>query len=212
MKYKLEMYGWELEASGHSLTDVQVEDIQNLMEENGVEELWEVRYDIEDEGIIQDLYSPDMFQISKGLDNNTLWFSIKDENDKEVLSFEESDMVEIDDMLGDDFFNLSYPGYSAIPGQINDWGGDNEVVGNVLVIFDESKGGIAEFEHIESNEIPKAKDFAIQYGSIETPDAEWGFVNKVFYKGKELEVYDHLDNTGKASTVEIYCKGGIIIK
>ena len=35
--------------------------------------------------------------------------------------------------------------------------------------------------------------------------------NKVFYKGKELEVYDHLDNRGKAATVEIYRKDGSTI-
>ena len=31
-------------------------------------------------------------------------------------------------------------------------------------------------------------------------------VSKVFFRGKELDVYDHLDNRGKSSTVEIYRK------
>ena len=30
-KYKLEMYGWEVEATGHSITDEQVKKIQDLM-------------------------------------------------------------------------------------------------------------------------------------------------------------------------------------
>ena len=61
MKYKLEMYGWEVEATGHSLTDEQVKSIQDLMETNGADELWEVRHDIELEGIVDDLYNPDLY-------------------------------------------------------------------------------------------------------------------------------------------------------
>ena len=83
MKYTLEMYGWEVEATGHSLTDEQVKEIQDLMETNGVDELWEVRDDIELEGIVDDLYNPDLYHTSRALDNNGLWFSLKDENDKE---------------------------------------------------------------------------------------------------------------------------------
>ena len=48
MKYKLELYGWDVEAVGHSITDKQVEDIQSLMKEKGHDELWEVRHDLED--------------------------------------------------------------------------------------------------------------------------------------------------------------------
>ena len=31
VNYKLEMYGWEVEATGHSITDEQVKKIQDLM-------------------------------------------------------------------------------------------------------------------------------------------------------------------------------------
>ena len=47
MKYKLEMYGWSVEAMGHSLNDSQVKSIQDLMESNGHSELWEVRNDLD---------------------------------------------------------------------------------------------------------------------------------------------------------------------
>ena len=58
-KYKLEMYGWEVESTGHSITDEQVKSIEDLIKTKGVNELWEVRFDIEDEGILEDLYNPD---------------------------------------------------------------------------------------------------------------------------------------------------------
>jgi hypothetical protein len=51
MKYKLEMYGWSVEAMGHSLNDSQVKSIQDLMESNGYSELWEVRNDLEEVGV-----------------------------------------------------------------------------------------------------------------------------------------------------------------
>ena len=35
MKYKLELYGWSVEAMGHSLNDSQVKAIQDLMQSNG---------------------------------------------------------------------------------------------------------------------------------------------------------------------------------
>ena len=207
MKYKLEMYGWEVEATGHSLTDEQVKQIQDLMETNGYSELWESRNDLEEEGIIDDLYNPDLFHVSRGLDNSGLWFSLKDDKDNEVLRFEPSDMEDIYEMLGDSADDIPYEGYLAIPGE-----GKNENIDNILVVFDENKGGICEYEMFESDEVPTAKDFCVQHGDIATPDGDWDFISKVFYKGKDLEVYNHLDNRGKAATVEIYTRDGQIIK
>ena len=201
MKYKLEMYGWEVEATGHSLTDEQVKSIQDLMETNGADELWEVRHDIEMEGIVDDLYNPDLYHVSRGLDNSGLWFLLRNEKDEKVLQFEPSDMGDIYEILGDSADDIPYEGYLAIPGD-----GDKSEVDNILAIFDENKGGIAEYEEFQSDEVPTAKDFCVQHGDIGTPDGDWDFISKVFFKGKELEVYDHLDNSGKASTVEIYRK------
>ena len=93
MKYKLEMYGWSVEAMGHSLNDSQVKSIQDLMESNGYSELWEVRNDLEEEGIIDDIYSPDLFHKSRGLANDALLFVVSDENNKEVLKFIAKDMA-----------------------------------------------------------------------------------------------------------------------
>ena len=35
MKYKLEMYGWEVESTGHSITDEQVKSIEDLIGKKG---------------------------------------------------------------------------------------------------------------------------------------------------------------------------------
>jgi len=46
MKYSMDLYGWDVETTAHSITDEQVSSIQELMELNGYEELWEVRHDL----------------------------------------------------------------------------------------------------------------------------------------------------------------------
>lgn len=205
MDYRLEMYGWEVESTAHSITDEQVGRIKELMETNEVEELWEVRFDIEDEGIIEDLYNPDLHHISRGLDNGHINFVVKDEDDNEILTFDLNEMGTIYESMEDEADDIPYEGYLLIPGQ-----GDKKEVDNIFATFDENKGGVAEFE-FESDTVPTLEDFCYQHGDIGTPDGDWDFVSKIFFKKEELEVYDGLDNRGKASTVEIYRKDGSII-
>ena len=206
-KYKLNVYGWEMEAVGHTLTNEQVQSIKDLMEENGYESVSECIFELEDEGILDDLYSPDLFHISRALDNGRLWFQVYDENEENVvIEFEPKDMGDYYDLIGDDDFieeNYPYEGYLAIPE-------DMDGVENILFVAHENKGGVVQLE-FESDEVPTAKDFCFLNGDVGTPEGDWDFVSKYFYKGQLLEVYDHLDNTGKASTAEIYTKDGDII-
>jgi len=207
MKYKLELYGWSVEAMGHSLNDSQVKAIQDLMQSNGYSELWEVRNDLEEEEIINDMYSPDLFHESRGLANDALLFVVSDENNKEVLKFTSKDMGDFYEVFGDAADDIPYEGYVAIPGH-----GDSSKVDNILATFDEGKGGIAIFETFESDAVPRPIDFCYQNGDIATPNGDWEFVSKVYFKAKELEVSQYLDSSGKASTVEIYRKDGTILK
>lgn len=205
--YILHVYGWEMEALAHSLTNEQVASIQELMEENGYNELWECRYDIENEGIIYDLYNPDLFHISKALDNGATWFKVYDENEKNViLEFEPKDMGDYYDLIGDDdVIEEKYPheNYLAIPEYMDS-------LNNILFVADENKGGVVQLK-FESDEIPSPKDFCTLGGTIETPEGDWDFISKYFFKGELLEVYDHLDNSGKASTVQIFKSDGEVI-
>ena len=128
-KYTLEVYGWEMEALGHSLTDEQVEKIEELMEENEYDELSEARWDLEDEGIIEDMYNPDLFHMSAPMDNGNTHFILKDEQGNEVLTFEDKECGDIYDNVGeDDVLDSQYPymGYVAIPEDLD--GVDNVFV------------------------------------------------------------------------------------
>ena len=203
-KYKLELYGWEVEAVGHSLTDKQVKDIKSLMKKEEVEELWEVRHEIEENDILHDWWSPDLFHETSPLDNSALYCYLNDEDGKEIAKWQFHDMVHAWEVLGDDKGDDLNSTYCAIPEYIKD-------VDNVLCSFDENKGGLQEYE-FESDTIPTPKDFYYSNGCIETPDGDWDIIDKLFFKDKELDVTDYGDNTGKASTVEIYMKDDKFIR
>lgn len=184
-KYKLECYGWEMEALCHSLDNDKAERINKLVEEG--QELYEAVNDIEDFDI--DVYSPDVFQISRGLDNDTMKFYLKDEDGNEILSFDIEQINPIWDVLDYEGESTSL---SAFPED------DNK-----LFIVNESKGGIFAYE-FESDELPKLEDFSYLNGDIETPEGCWDFIDKIFFKEEELEATDYLDNTHKATSAYLW--------
>ena len=198
-KYKLNCYGWSLEAIGKSLTDEQVKKIEDLMKKAGYEELWEVRYDLEDLLDI-DIWDGELFHVSKAFDNGTMYFTVEDDMEKQVLSFDIDQTGELDENY---YEENDYVGYDSFPNETEPR--------NVYLSVDENKGGLYYME-FESEEIPKPEDFTYTTGSIETPNGDWDFIDKIFYKGEELEVVDWLDNSGKSSTLEIFTHDDRIIK
>lgn len=198
-KYKLNCYGWSLEAIGKSLTDEQVKKIEDLMKKAGYEELWEVRYDLE-ELLDIDIWDGELFHVSKAFDNGTMYFTVEDDMEKQVLSFDIDQTGELDENY---YEENDYVGYDSFPNETEPR--------NVYLSVDENKGGLYYME-FDSEEIPKPEDFTYTTGSIETPNGDWDFIDKIFYKGEELEVVDWLDNSGKSSTLEIFTHDDKIIK
>ena len=197
-KYKLNSYGWSMEAIGKSLTNEEVLKTEELIKEKGSEFIWEVRFDIDDL-FEMDIWDGDLFHISKAFDNNTAYFVIEDEEGKEVLNFEIKDFAELDESY---YENNEFLEYDAF--------GNLEENKNVYVSIDENKGGMFLME-FESEEIPTEKDFTYTTGSIVTPEGDLDFIDKIFFKGQELEIVDYLDNSGKASTFKIYTHDDRII-
>jgi hypothetical protein len=198
-KYKLNCYGWSLEAIGKILTDEQVKKIEDLIKKAGYEELWEVRYDL-DKLLDIDIWDGELFHISKSFDNGTMYFTVEDDMEKEVLSF---DIDETGDLDENYYEENEYVGYDAYPKE--------DEPRNVYLSVDENKGGLYYME-FESDEVPTSKDFTYSTGSIDTPNGDWDFIDKIFYKGQELEIVDWLDNSGKSSTLEIFTHDDRIIK
>jgi hypothetical protein len=190
-----------LEAIGKTLTDEQVKKIEDLMKKAGYEELWEVRHDLDDLLDI-DIWDGDLFHVSKAFDNGTMYFTVEDDMEKEVLTF---DIDETGDLDEDYYDKNEYVNYDTFPK-------DKKLQPrNTYLSVDENKGGLYYME-FESDEVPSSKDFTFTTGCIETPNGDWDFIDKIFYKGKELEIVDWLDNSGKSSTLEIFTHDDRILK
>ncbi len=191
-KYKLRVHGWELNASAQSLTNDQVENLREYQEENGHDELSEMAWEIETVVDGYEPFSTNMWVIDVPMDNDRLSFILENENGQEVTTFKLDDMTDHYE-IEEDYDGKNYNGYP-------EEGGDE----NILLFLEENKGVVYGF-NIESEETPTSKDFSYIRGSIETPDGDWDFVDKVFFKGKELEVdFDFQDTRGKALTVQLW--------
>lgn len=194
MKYTLNTYGWSMEAVAKELTDEQVQMIKNKMEEEGYDELHQIRFEL-DELLGIDIWDGDLFHHSAGLDNSTMYFEVIDEEGNKVCEFESKDLGDLYDTIENFDELFGYFGFDAFPHPENSK--------NIYLSVDENKGGICSYE-FESDTVPVSSDFCVSSGSVGCPDGDWDFIDKVFFKGKVLEILDWLDNSGKASTLVIY--------
>jgi hypothetical protein len=183
MKYTLNSYGWSAEFIGKTITKEQTKQIEDLMEERGVEELWEVRFDLDDEMGI-DIWDGDLLHITKPLNNGNISFELLDEDDKIILSF-------YLDKISEDNQPKDYI--------LSDVGGMD-----IYLSVDENKGGIYTYE-FESDVEPTINDFTYRVGFLELPDENyWSLIDEVLFKGNVMETTDILDSNGKASDLQIY--------
>jgi len=187
--YTIEIYGWTLDAKAKSITAHQVEKINTMKFELGVDKLSEIKIDIENI-VVQDA-NWDILQLSKPfwyLDKTT--FVIKDNKNVEVNRFKLSNIIHHSefepDVMGE--FHILIP--------------DVEF-DNILYSVDELKGGVCIYK-IESNNTPQSSDFSVLEGAIEGPDSEWEFIDSIYHKGTKLEITSYLDSDCKASDIHIY--------
>ena len=189
--YTIELYGWTFDAKAKSITLEQVEQINNLKIEFGVEEFSEIKFDIEDT-IVSD-GNWDILHLSKPfwyLDKTI--FVVKDNQNIEVNRFELSNVIHHEEYGTSE----TGEGYVIIP---------SEEFEHILFSIDELKGGICSYQ-IESNQIPQVSDFSVLDGYIEGLDSEWEFIDSLYYKGSKLEITSYLDSDCKSSEVIIYSK------
>jgi len=192
--YVLVITGWETNASGHKLTNDEVDIIETYKEENGVDDLSEVNYELEE--ILENYYPFDtnMWVIGKPAVNDRLHFLLfeSDNMDKPILEFDYNDLGD-HSSYEEDFESKILNGYPIK---------DKEE--NILLWIEENKGWVCDFT-FESEEEPKPSDFTVKEGFIETPDGDWDFIDEVYLKGEKLDMdYNHQSTDGKGLTVELW--------
>jgi len=192
--YVLVITGWETNASGHKLTNEEVDIIETYKEENGVDDLSDVNYELEE--ILENYYPFDtnMWVIDKPVVNDRLHFLLfeSDNMDKPILEFGYNDLGD-HSSYEEDFDSKILNGYPIK---------DKEE--NILLWIEENKGWVCDFT-FESEEEPKPSDFTVKEGFIETPDGDWDFIDEVYLKGEKLDMdYNHQSTDGKGLTVELW--------
>ena len=186
MKYTLNTYGWGGEFIGKTLTKEQTKQIDILKEDRKVDNLNEIRFELEDE-MNFDIWDGDLLHINGSFDNSTLNFEIIDENGEIVVTFN------VDEIKSFDVNKVPVKSYNMSPTENH----------NVFFSIDEYKGGIYSYD-FESDTLPTIGDFNYTQTFIDTPDGFWDIIDNIIYKNNVLEIYDHLDSTGKSSDVFIF--------
>ena len=215
-KYRLEIYGWMMNASAHSIVEKDLDSVSNILSDNA-ENTWEL-YDYFTDNI-RDIHEPDLFRNEKPFwyDDDTKFFlfdantELHDNESKPIKEWslkECSSHYHIDEDF-DDYTNIvCFPGETPvdeISKKYADPPYDYDIANNIVLHISEGKGGLFYFEFESDDEI-KPKDFSVAAGCIESPNGDWDFCDKFFYKGKELEIVDYLDNSGKATHAYIFRK------
>jgi hypothetical protein len=121
-----------------------------------------------------------------------------------VLEFGINDVGDLYETIEDYDDKYEYRGYEVIPQY-------NVPPTNLYLSVDENKGGIFTFT-FESDTVPTPSDFTYSTGSIDTPEGDYDFIDKIFFKGQPLEIEDYLDNSGKSSSCMIYTLDGETIE
>ena len=195
-KYKLLVNGYGLDGSAHTLNDEEVQTILSFKEKEGYQNLSEMYMDLPEILEDYDHYTTNYWVTTTTISTESLHFVLLSENGEVVWDVKLDEL----DRLMDKF---EYPENAEDHDKdIN--GVPYEGKENILLVYETTKGTMFGFD-IESEEEPKATDFAVTIQSMETPKYEEELVSKVFFKGQEMERnYDEENYRGKSLTVELF--------
>lgn len=200
-KYSLLANGLGFDGSAHILTDEEVQGLRNYRDEKGYDNWNELYSDLPT--ILQnyDYSDTNYWVLSTALATERLHFVLIDQDENVVWDVKPEELSDVyDETLGYEFpedaeeatkYRDAFP-YEDQP--------------NILLVYDLCKGTLVDFS-LESVEVPKPSDFSHTIQNIESPDGEFEYVDKLFYKGKQLEpVFEHENYTSKGLTVQIFTK------
>ena len=196
-KFNLLLGGYGIDGSAHVLTSEEVKKIRDFKEEAGYESLVDLYSDLPMLLDDYDHYDTNYWVTSSQLATPSLRFVLVDENEQVVW---EAKMEDLSKTFMDDF---EYPEDADDSTKIIDAYPYDEKP-NILLVYEEVKGTLVDFS-VESDETPKPSDFAMTVQSMETPEYELELVDKMFFKGGELErKYDQEHYWGKGMNVELF--------
>lgn len=189
MKYSLLMNGDYFQGSAHKLTINEINKLQEFKKENSYKSWNQMFSDLPD---ILENYDAEVntnyWILTTGLITSKLHFVLLDEDENTIWDSKHTDFSEI----WDESSKYSYPEDVEINTKEID-AYPNEECPNLLLYNETLRGTIINYI-IESDIVPNPKDFAVLSFDLETPNNDFELIDKVFFKGIELEKHFDYEN------------------
>lgn len=198
-KYTLLVNGTGFDGSAHVLTSEEVQKIRDYKKEAGYDILEDLYSELPEILDNYDHFDTNYWVMSTALVTPRLHFVLIDEKDQVVWDVAPSELSDVyDEVLGFTFPDDAEDSTKVIDAY------PYEEKQNILLVYEETKGTMVNFV-VESEDAPNPVDFSFTVQSLETPNYELEFVDKVFFKGTQLERdYEQENWTGKGLTVELF--------
>lgn len=189
MKYTLLMNGDYFQGSAHKLTNNEINKLQEFKKDKSYKSWNQMFSDLPD---VLENYDAEVntnyWILTTGLISPKLHFVLLDEHENIIWDSKHTDFSEI----WDESTKYSYPEDLEInTNEIDAY--PNEECPNILLYNETLRGTIINYV-IESDIVPNPKEFALTAYDLETPNDELELVDKVFYRGVQLEKYFDFEN------------------
>jgi hypothetical protein len=188
MKYTLKITGAEMHITAQSLNDEEADAVRVYADDNE-EDLLNINGEIDTETLPgYDAWNTNMWVLDKPSDDADASFVVEDANGELACEFELSDIKRVKKPASKPL--LAMPGENGAE--------------NVLLCVSNSKGTVCDFT-FESPQPPAPEDFTYVVGELVTPAGKGAFIDKVLFKGHELEFgYDSQDTDNIGITSQLF--------
>jgi len=194
VSYKLLIYGFELNATCHVLTDEQASKINAIKQDLPGNDLKYLGYDIEQQLDDFYLFQHEKWSVSRPLINDVLSFSLQGESGSDIIEFSLEDMTDPFDID----HNCKPEKHIITPKKSKE---------NALLFFELNKGNVCYYQ-LTADTAPAPENFSYIKGKIQTPDGYYEYLDKVLYKGRELEIsFDEQEVRGKSTFMDLWTHG-----
>ena len=197
-QYKLILGGYGFDGSAHVLTDAEVQKLRDFVQEKEYELLSELYSELPELLENYDYYETNYWSTQTALASDNLVFYLYDQDGNLMWEAKFEELTPTFDEDCGFVFPENADDYSK---EIDAY--PHEGKENLLLVYEIVKGTLLGFL-IDSEEQPKPSDFSCTVQSLEFPDDEYELVDKMFFKGAQLERhYEDEDYWSKGHHIEI---------
>ena len=180
-QYKLILGGYGFDGSAHVLTDVEVQKLEDTVQEKGYDSLDDLYSELPELLDKYDYVETNYWATITALASDNLVFYLYDQDENLIWEATYEELTPTFDEDCGFVFPEDADDYSK---EIDAYPYEGKE--NILMVYEIVKGTLLGFL-IDSEEQPKPSDFSCTVQSLETPRDDYELVDKMFFKGAQLE-------------------------